>query len=111
MEEQTEILQKILEILTLIAEPQIAQRDQKSRAAIAEIVGKGQLKAKAVALMDGSRPQAAICKESGIDAGALSRLTKALRENGLVESDDKLPKLSIYLPPGFWAELDGKNAR
>jgi hypothetical protein len=111
MEEQTELLRKILEVVTLIAEPQIAQRDQKLRAALSEVVGKGQLKAKAAVLMDGTRAQSVICKESGIDAGALSRLTKALREKSLLGSDDKLPKLVIPLPPGFWTELEGQNGR
>ena len=111
MEEQTELLRKILEMLTLIAEPQIAERDQKLRAALTEIIGKGQLKAKAVALMDGARAQSAICKESGIDQGALSRLSKALREKCLLGSDDKLPKLAITLPPGFWTELEGQSGR
>jgi hypothetical protein len=110
MEEQTELLRKILEMLTLMAEPQIAQRDQKLRAALAEVVGKGQLKARAVSLMDGTRAQSAICKESGIDAGGLSRLTKALREKGLIGAEDKLPKLAFPLPPGFWTEFEGQNA-
>jgi hypothetical protein len=110
MEEQTELLRKILEMLTLIAEPQIAQRDQTLRAALSEVVGKGRLKARAAALMDGTRAQSVICRESGIDAGALSRLTKALREKCLIGSDDKLPTLAIPLPPGFWTELEKQNA-
>jgi hypothetical protein len=111
MEEQTELLRKILETLTLIAEPQIAQRDEELRAALSEVVGKGRHKAKAVSLMDGTRVQAAICKESGIDAGGLSRLTKALREKGLIGPDDKPPKLAIPLPPGFGTEPEEQNAR
>jgi hypothetical protein len=111
MEDQIELLRKILDLLTLIAEPQIAQRDQKLRAALSEVVGKGQLKAKAVALMDGTRTQSVICKESGIDHGALSRLTKTLREKSIIGPDDKLPKLTIPLPPGFWTELEGQNGR
>jgi DNA-binding HxlR family transcriptional regulator len=107
MDEQTELLRKILEVLTLIAEPQIAQQDEKLRTALTEIVGKGQLKVKAVQLMDGTRNQASICKEAKIDPGALSRLLKALREKGLVVGDDKLPRLSISLPAKFWSELGG----
>ena len=110
MEEQPELLREILKMLMLIAEPQIAQRDQKLRATLIEVVGKEQLKAKAVALMDGTRAQSVICKESGIDQGGLSRLKKTLRERGLVGGDDKLPKLAIPLPPGFWSDLEGQNA-
>jgi hypothetical protein len=111
MDEQTELLRKILETLTLIAEPHIAQREERLCAAIPEIVGKGKLKAKAIALMDGARSQSAICRESGIDTGGLSRLTKALRESGLIGSDDKPPKLTIGLPTGFWAEMEKEHAR
>jgi|GEM_PF-923229 len=110
MDEQTELLRKILDTLTLIAEPQIAKRDEMLRTKLAEIVGKGQLKIRAASLMDGTRSQTAICKESAIDAGALSRLTKALREKGLIGSDDKAPKLAIPLPVGFWVEMEKKRA-
>jgi hypothetical protein len=105
MDLQTELLQKILDVVTLIAEPQIAQRDERQRNALSEIVGKGKLKAKAVCLMDGTKPQAAICKEAGIDAGALSRLTKALRKAGLLGDDEKL-KLTFSLPPGFMTDKE-----
>ena len=105
MDLQTELLQKILDVVTLIAEPQIAQRDERLRNALSEIVGKGKLKAKAVCLMDGTKLQAAICKESGIDAGALSRLSKALREAGLLGDDEKL-KLTISLPTGFMTDKE-----
>jgi len=101
MDEQAELLQKILEMLTLIAEPQIAQRDEKPRQALAEVVGKSKPRTKAVSLMDGTRPQSTICKEAGIDSGGMSRLAKALREAGLIGGDDQPPKLTIPLPPGF----------
>lgn len=105
MDLQTELLQKILDVVSLIAEPQIAQRDERLRSALSGIVGRGKLKAKAVCLMDGSKLQATICKEAGIDAGALSRLTKALREAGLLGDDEKL-KLTIPLPPGFMTDKE-----
>lgn len=105
MDVQTELLQKILDVLTLIAEPQIAQRDERLRGALAEIVGKSKPRSKAVCLMDGTRVQAAICKEAVIDQGALSRLAKALREAGLLDEGEKL-KLTIPLPPGFMTEKE-----
>jgi CRP-like cAMP-binding protein len=111
VDEQIELLRKILDTLTLIAEPQIAQRDEKLRNALLEIVGKGQLKIRAASLMDGNRTQSIIAKEAGIDAGGLSRLIKALRDKGLINSDDKPPKMTIPLSPNFWAELEKQNGR
>ena len=107
MDRQIELLEKILEMITLIADPQIAQRDEKRRAALTAIVGKGQKAIKAASLMDGTRTQAIICKEAGIDGGALSRLSKALRDSGLIAVDAKDPKITIPLSPRFWEELGG----
>lgn len=106
MDDQTDLLRQILAMLTLIAEPQIAERDGKLRSFLADVVGKSRLKMKAVSLMDGTRPQAIICKEAAIDQGGLSRLTKSLRGKGLLESDEKAPKLAISLPLGFWKEME-----
>ncbi|MFZ0394118.1 MAG: helix-turn-helix domain-containing protein [Terracidiphilus sp.] len=103
MDQQIELLRKILDMLTLVAEPQIAQRDAKARAALSELIGKGLLKAKAVALMNGTKTQSQICRETGIDQGALSRLMKSLKEKSLIGLDEKHPKLTIPLPPGFAA--------
>jgi hypothetical protein len=79
MHEQTELLREMRDLLLVIAEPALAKRDERLRASLLDIVGKSKAKAQATLLMDGLRSQAAICKESGIDKGALSRLTKALR--------------------------------
>jgi hypothetical protein len=89
-------------LLRVIAEPQLAKRDERLRASLLDAVGKSKAGAKAALLMDGSRSQAAICKESGIDPGALSRLTKDLRANELLAPDDKHPKLIITIPPTFF---------
>ena len=109
MDDQTELLREILELLKLIAEPQIAQRDERLRTSLSEIVGKSAAKAKAIALMDGTTTQTIISKEYGIDAGLLSRTIKALREAKLVQNDENPPKLTIPLPPTFFDSL-GKNA-
>ena len=101
MDEQTEILREILSLLRLIAEPAIAKRDEKLRSALYEIVGKSATRKKAVQLMDGTRTQATICKESGMDQGGLSRLTKGLREAGLLGDGEKAPRISIPIPPNF----------
>lgn len=85
-----------------MAEPALAARDARLRAELTEAVGKSKAAAKAALLMDGSRSQAAICKESGINKGQLSTFTKALRAKGLIALDDKEPKLVISIPPNFF---------
>ncbi len=101
MNEQTELLREIRDLLVLIAEPALAKRDESMRAALLELAGRGKAKRNAILLMDGARARPAICKESGIDAGDLSRLIKALREKGLIGADDP-PKLVLALPPKFF---------
>jgi hypothetical protein len=88
LNEQTELLREMRDLLRVLAEPALAQRDEPLRASLLEIVGKSKAKAKAVLLMDGSRSQTAICKESGIDEGYLSRLAKALRAKALIAADE-----------------------
>ena len=101
MSEETELLREIRDLLLLLAEPAVAKRDESHRAALRELVGRSKAKAKAVAAMDGSRSRQAICKESGIDQGDLSRLIKVLRERRLIVDGDT-PKLTIALPPAFF---------
>src|SRR5229473_1145021 len=96
------------DLLRVVAEPALAKRDETLRASLFEIVGRSKPRAKAVLLMDGSRSQAAIRKESGIDQGELSRLTKALRAKALVAADEKQPKLVVSIPPNFF-ENSGKQ--
>ena len=108
MDEQVELLREMRDLLRVIAEPALAKRDEEFRAALTEIVGKSRSKAKAVLLMDGSRSQTTICKQSGIDPGALSRLGKALRVKGLIKADGTDPKLIISIPPAFF-ERPGKQ--
>jgi hypothetical protein len=101
MNEQTELLREMCDLLRLIAEPALAKRDNAHRAALRELVGRSKTKAKATLLMNGTRIRTAIHKESGIDQGDLSRLVKALREKGLVTGDEQ-PKLVIALPTNFF---------
>jgi hypothetical protein len=108
LDEQVELLREMRDLLRVIAEPALAKRDEGFRAALTEIVGRSRPKAKAVLLMDGSRSQKTICKESGIDPGELSRFGKALRAKGLIKADEKDPKLSISIPPTFF-ERSGKQ--
>jgi hypothetical protein len=103
MNEQTELLREIRDLLLLIAEPALAKRDEGLRASLLELVGRSEVKRKAVLLMDGSRGFAVIRKESGIDQGNLSRFAKALREKGLI-GPDELPKLVLVLPSKFFED-------
>jgi len=109
MGEETELLREMRDLLRVIAEPVLAKRDQKLRASLSAVVGKSKAKAKAVVLMDGSRTQAAICKESGIDPGDLSRLAKALRAKALIAVDEKHPKLIIAIPSDFFESAETEN--
>jgi hypothetical protein len=66
MNEQTELLREMCELLRVMAEPALAKRDEKLREELRKIVGRSQPKVKAVLLMDGSRTQKEIIKQSAI---------------------------------------------
>ena len=109
MAEDTEILREMRDLLRLIAEPAIAQRDKKVREALRRLVGgaKGK-KAKAILLMDGTRTQARIINECEINKGDLSVLVKKLKATELLTGNPKQPQLAISIPPNFF-ERDGES--
>jgi DNA-binding transcriptional ArsR family regulator len=109
LDEQVALLREMRDLLRVIAEPALAKRDEEFRAALTEIVGRSSPKAKAVLSMDGSRTQASISKESGIDHGNLSRLMKTLRAKGLIKTDEKHPELVISIPPNFFERSDKQD--
>jgi hypothetical protein len=109
LDEQVALLREMRDLLRVIAEPTLAKRDEELRAALTELVGRSRPKAKAVLLMDGSRSQASICKESQIDQGDLSRLQKGLRAKGLIKADEKHPELVISIPPNFFERSDKQD--
>jgi hypothetical protein len=98
----SEAIWEIRDLLRLLAEPAIAERDQKRGDEIKRIVGSSVPKAKSVLLMDGTRSQAEIRKETSINQGHLSTLVKQLSQVGLVPGDSKQPKLAIMLPANFF---------
>jgi hypothetical protein len=106
MNEQTELLREMRDLLLVMAEPALEKRDEKFRTALRNIVGKSKLRAKAVLLMDGTRSQTKIQSESGIDKGDLSRCAKSLREVSLLGKDEN-PKLVIAIPPNFFEQSQG----
>ncbi|SRR6266404_1986259 len=101
MSREIELMTEIRDLLLLLAEPALAQRDQNFREALRKIV-KGPKTIAAVFLMNGAKSQAAIAKEAQIDPGQLSRLVKALAKESLIASDEKLPKLVIAIPGNFF---------
>jgi hypothetical protein len=105
MDEPSELLSAVREIrdlVRLLAEPAIAERDQKLRGDLKRIVGKSASAAKAVLLMDGTRSQRTIHRESGMNEGNLSTLVKRLAESKLLSGGGKHPQLAISVPSNFF---------
>jgi hypothetical protein len=95
-------VKEIRDLLRVMAEPAMAEHDKKARAELRRIVGTSPKKVKAVYMMDGTKNQATIQKEAGINQGDLSVLVKLLREGKLISSDKKEPNLTIKLPKNFF---------
>ena len=109
MNEQTELLREIRDLLRVMAEPELAKRDERLRTSLLEIVGKSKAAASAVVLMDGSKSQKEICSGSRIDPGQLSRLVKSLRTKSLIAADEKHPKLMLSILPNFFEKAETLN--
>jgi hypothetical protein len=95
-------IREIRDLLELIAEPAISARDQKARDELRRIVGNSAAKAKAVVLMDGSRTQRAIHRETGINTGQLSTLVKQLKASRLLSGNAKEPTLALSIATNFF---------
>jgi len=106
VDEQTELLREMRDLLLVIAEPALAERDKKFRTSLRKVVGKSKQRADVVLLMDGMRSQADLRKESGMDSGNLSRLVTALRSKQLIKSDERHPELVISVPPNLFEVLE-----
>lgn len=100
--ESLELLRKIHGLLELLAEDKIAQRDAKQRAALRQLAGASLPKQKSILLMDGSRTQADIRRETSTNQGNLSTLVSALQKAGLLYGDSKEPNLAISIPINFF---------
>lgn len=108
MSREIELLTEIRDLLQLVAEPAMAKRDAALRAALRSVVGSSGRKAKAVLLMDGTRAQAGIAKESGLDKSDLSKLVKGLAAAKLIPDGEKHPRLAVKVPSTFFEEDDAK---
>lgn len=105
--ELLEMVRKIHDLLELIAEDKIAERDAKQRAELREIVGTGVAKQKSVLLMDGTRTQSDIVRETSVNQGHLSTMVGRLHKAKLIADETKKPKLVISIPANFF-ETDAK---
>ncbi|MGC3979674.1 MAG: hypothetical protein QM808_00260 [Steroidobacteraceae bacterium] len=108
----TELLKAVREIrnlLELLAEPAIAERDAKLRNELRQLVGSSKSKQESVLLMDGTRTQSEIKKETNVNAGHLSTLVSAMGKAKLLIDDPKRPKLAISIPLNFFE--GGSNAK
>lgn len=105
MSESSELLdavQEIRDLVRLMAEPAIAERDKKLRTELKRIVGRSKVSAESVLKMDGSRTQANIQRETGMNQGSLSTLVKSLNASKLLAGDGKKPSLAIQIPRNFF---------
>lgn len=100
---ELELLIEIRDLLRLLAEPQLAERDRKWRDELRKIVGKGEKNIKAVLLMDGSRNQSTIAKEIPMDVGQLSKLVKSLRAASLLTENEN-PEVVIPVSESIFRE-------
>lgn len=125
MNEQTELLKEIRDLLQVIAEPGLAKRDEKRRSALREIIGKSQQKIKAALLMDGSLTQSAIGKQAesifvykamlvaisrAFDLESIDRLLflESCKKDFLVVSGDGLLHFGRLIAAGL-AKVDQKS--
>lgn len=99
------VLSEMRDLLRLIAEPAIAERDKKLRQALRDTVGGSASKTiAAIKLMDGTKTQSMIVSTCGIHKGQLSTLVKKLDSLKLLTGEIKQPKLAISIPQSFFEE-------
>lgn len=102
------IVSEIRDLLRLMAEPAIAERDRKLREELRKIVGKSAPNAKAIFLMDGNHSQKLIHGETGMNKGNLSTLVTRLGKANLLSASSKEPQLAISIPDNFF-DRGGKD--
>jgi hypothetical protein len=92
----------IRELIELLAEPAIAQRDARLRDELRRIVGSSAKKQQYVLLMDGTRTQREILEQTSGNQGNLSSMVGQMETAGLLAQGKKHPKLSISVPSNFF---------
>jgi hypothetical protein len=104
-----EEVRTIRQLLELLAEPAIAQRDAKLREELRKIVGSSAKKQQSVLLMDGTRTQKQIFEATSVHQGELSTMVGKLEGAGLLLGVKKQPKLAISIPSKFFEASPGKK--
>jgi hypothetical protein len=97
-----EAVREIRDLMRLLAEPAVAERDRELRDKLRLIVGASNQRANAVLLMDGTRSQRTIHRETGISEGNLSTLVKRLHGSKLLSGGGKEPQLVISVLSNFF---------
>ena len=108
MTDKDTLLEEIRELLIPISAVARAQLMEQGPARLRSLVGSGQQRQVAAAMMDGSKTRAEIQKASGINAPNLSTLIKELRESGLVTERESKPRLVVG-PAGVWKRTKSKE--
>ena len=98
---------EIKELLKLIAEPQLAQRDEKNRSLLRATVGKSLWKQKVIPHLDGTKTQTDIRNVVKVDRSDLAKFIRALRATDLLVGSEK-PHLNIDIPATFFQEEKDK---
>ena len=103
-------LRQMRQLLELMAEPAIAQRDARLRDALRGIVGSSAKKQQCVMLMDGTRTQAQIVAHTSVSKAHISTMVGRLKSAGLLSGEKKQLKLAITIPSHFFdANPDAKR--
>jgi len=100
--ELLETVRRIHDLLELLAEDKIAERDAKQRTTLIEIVGASVPMQKSILLMDGTNTQTDIHTKTSAHKGQLSTLVGKLSTAKLLVGDSKYPKLAISIPSNFF---------
>lgn len=98
------ILRKIHNLLELLAEDKIAQRDEAQRVILRQLAGSSVPKQKSILLMDGTRTQADIRRATSVNQGHLSTLVSSLFKENLLSGDIKQPNIAISIPKNFFED-------
>jgi len=102
MDEQTELLREIRDLLKVLASPMLAERDKEGRRVLRELVGKSDKRKAFVLAIDGKRPRAELVKETGIDPADASRIVADLKDQKILTESNRVPKFQISVDPGIF---------
>ena len=102
------LLAEIRDLLMVIAEPQLAERDRKIREELKKIGGGEKKQAAILAMADGN-DRKNVMTISGIDGSNLTKLVTELTSVAALEPHDTVLKLRCRIPQDFFK--DSKNGK